>query len=74
MNLKVGFECVRIKYTTWSRYIEDAKKPKWTFKHAERSGAKRVVLIGEKEWEQGLVRVKDMETREEVDVKPEDLR
>ena len=30
-------------------------------------------MIGEKEWEQGVVRVKDMETREEVDVKPEDL-
>ena len=53
--------------------IEDGKKPKWAFKHAERCGASRVVLIGEKEWEQGVVRVKDLATREETDVKPEDL-
>lgn len=55
------------------KVIEDDKKPKWTFKHAERSGARRVVLLGDKEWEQGVVRVKDMETREEMDVKPEEL-
>jgi len=53
--------------------IEDGKKPKWAFKHAERSGAKRVVLLGEKEWENGTVRVKNLETRAEEDVKPEDL-
>ena len=53
--------------------IEDGKKPKWAFKHAERSGAKRVVLLGAKEWEQGVVRVKNMETREEMDVAPEEL-
>ena len=53
--------------------IEDGKKPKWAFKHAERCGASREVLLGEKEWEQGVVRVKDLATREEVDVKPEDL-
>ena len=53
--------------------IEDGKKPKWAFKHAERSGAKRVVLLGEKEWENGMVRVKNLETREEEDVKPDDL-
>ena len=27
---------------------------KWAFKHAERCGASRVVLIGEKEWSKGL--------------------
>jgi histidyl-tRNA synthetase len=32
-----------------------------------------VVLLGDKEWEAGVVRVKDMATREETDVKPEDL-
>ena len=53
--------------------LEDGKKPKWAFKHADRAGAKRVVLLGEKEWEEGMVRVKDLETREETDVKPEDL-
>ena len=53
--------------------IEDGKKQKWAFKHAERCGASRVVLLGENEWEQGVVRVKDLATREEVDVKPEDI-
>ena len=53
--------------------LEDGKKPKWAFKHAERSGAGRVVLLGEKEWDAGNVRVKNLATREETDVKPEDL-
>lgn len=53
--------------------LDNDKKPKWAFKRAERAGAKRVVLLGEKEWEQGLVRVKDLETREEVDLTPEEL-
>jgi histidyl-tRNA synthetase len=53
--------------------LEDCKKPKWAFKRAERAGAKRLVLLGDTEWEQGNVRVKDLETREEIDVKFEDL-
>ena len=53
--------------------LENDKKAKWVFKRAERIGAKRVVLLGEKEWENGLVRVKDLETREETDVTPEQL-
>jgi len=52
--------------------LED-KKAKWAFKQAERVGAERVVLLGEKEWEAGNVRVKDLRTREEVDVKLDDL-
>ena len=38
-----------------------------------RVGAERVVLLGEKEWEAGNVRVKDLRTREEVDVNLDDL-
>ena len=52
--------------------LED-KKAKWAFKQAERVGAERVVLLGEKEWEGGNVRVKDLRTREEVDVNLDDL-
>jgi len=52
--------------------LED-KKAKWAFKQAERVGAERVVLLGEKEWEAGNVRVKDLRTREEVDVNLDDL-
>ena len=53
--------------------LED-KKAKWAFKQAERVGAQRVILLGEKEWEAGNVRVKDLASREEVDVKLEDLK
>jgi len=42
-----------------------------------RSGTQRQtswrVLLGDKEWELGMVRVKDLSTRKETDVKPEDL-
>ena len=48
--------------------LEDGKKSKWTFKHAERVGAKRLLTIGKKEQEDGIVKVKNLETREEVDV------
>ena len=48
--------------------LEDGKKSKWTFKHAERVGAKRLLTIGKKEQEEGIVKVKNLETREEVDV------
>jgi hypothetical protein len=33
------------------------KKTKWLFKHAERLGAKAVVLIGDAEAEQGVAKV-----------------
>ena len=52
--------------------LED-KKAKWAFKQAERIGAERVVLLGEKEWEAGNVRVKNLATREEVDVPVDDI-
>jgi len=53
--------------------ILEPKKMKWAFKQAERIGAKRLVIVGEDEWEQGMVRTKDLETEEQVDVKLEDL-
>lgn len=36
--------------------------------HAERCGAKRLVLLAPDEWEKGLIRVKDLAAREESDV------
>ena len=53
--------------------LEGGKKMKWVFKQAERCGAGRIVLVGKDEWERGMVRVKDQESREEADVKVEDL-
>ena len=53
--------------------LESGKKMKWVFKQAERCGATRVVLVGKDEWERGMVRVKNQETREEQDVAIDDL-
>lgn len=52
--------------------LED-KKMKWVFKAAERCGAGRLVLVAPEEWEKGLVRVKDLEAREEMNVKLDDI-
>lgn len=48
--------------------LESGKKMKWAFKQAERCGASRLVLVAPDEWEKGLVRVKNLKTREEQDV------
>ena len=42
--------------------LEDGKKSKGTFKHSERVGAKRLLTIGKKEQQDGIVRVKNLET------------
>ncbi|KAG2452860.1 hypothetical protein HYH02_002204 [Chlamydomonas schloesseri] len=40
--------------------VLEAKKMKWAFKHAEKLGAARLVLVGTSEWERGAVVVKDL--------------
>ena len=52
--------------------LED-KKLKWAFKHAERIGADRLVMVMPEEWKSGKVRIKDLETGEENDVSLEEL-
>ena len=52
--------------------LED-KKIKWAFKHAERTGARRLVLIAPDEWSRKMVKVKDLETGEEKEVSLEDI-
>jgi len=47
--------------------LED-KKMKWAFKHAERIGAKRLVLVAPDEWSRKKVKVKDLETGEESEI------
>jgi histidyl-tRNA synthetase len=46
---------------------------KWGFKQAERCQAKRMIIVGEQEMENGVVLVKDLEAREQVEVKLDDL-
>ena len=53
--------------------VLESKKMKWAFKHAERLGAERLVLVGESEWEKGCVRVKVLAAREESDVPMDEL-
>ena len=52
--------------------LED-KKMKWAFKHAERIGADRLVMVMPEEWKSEKVRIKDLHTGEESDVSFEEL-
>ena len=52
--------------------LED-KRMKWVFRHAERSGAQRLVMVMPEEWGAGNVRIKDLESGEETDVSFDDL-
>ncbi|KAG2489681.1 hypothetical protein HYH03_011790 [Edaphochlamys debaryana] len=48
--------------------VLEAKKMKWAFKHAEKLGAKRLLLVGASEWERGCVVVKDLAAFEQKEV------
>ena len=52
--------------------LED-KRLKWAFKHAERSGAERLVMVMPEEWKDGKVKIKDLETGEEIEVSVDSL-
>ena len=52
--------------------LED-KKMKWAFKHAERIGAKRLVLVAPDEWSRKKIKVKDLETGEESEISLRDI-
>ena len=52
--------------------LED-KRLKWAFKHAERSGAQRLVMVMPEEWKDGKVKIKDLESGEEVEVSVDSL-
>ena len=53
--------------------VLEEKKMKWVFKHAERCGATRLVMVMPDEWAEGKVRIKYLETGEESTVAMEDL-
>ena len=53
--------------------VLDDKKMKWAFKHAERIGATRIVLVGKEEWSRQKIKIKDLETGEETELSLEDL-
>ena len=53
--------------------ILNKRKMKWVFKHAERSQAKTLVMITPNEWEQGKVRIKNLENKTEIDIDLEEI-
>ena len=52
--------------------LED-KKMKWAFKHAERIGAARLVLLAPDEWSRKMVKIKDLDTGEESEISLNDI-
>ena len=58
---------LRLSDRTVDLVLED-KKIKWAFKHAERTGAKRLVLLAPDEWSRKMIKVKDLETGEEKEL------
>jgi len=52
----------------------EPKKPKKGFKDADRIGARYVIMLAGDEWEQGLVRIKDMLTGEQEDLTVEQIK
>ena len=63
---------LRLANRTVDLVLED-KKIKWAFKHAERIGARRLVLLAPDEWSRKMIKVKDLETGEEKEVSLKDL-
>ena len=53
--------------------VLEEKKMKWVFKHAERCGATRLVMVMPDEWAEGKVRIKNLDSGEESTVAMEDL-
>ena len=53
--------------------VLEEKKMKWVFKHAERCGAARLVMVMPDEWAAGNVRIKNLDTGEESTIPVEDL-
>ncbi|GKY98945.1 hypothetical protein MPSEU_000850300 [Mayamaea pseudoterrestris] len=52
--------------------LED-KKAKWVFKHADRLGAKYCVVVGQSEYENGEVSIKDLTTGSQQTIKLDNL-
>ena len=53
--------------------VLEHKKPKWVFKHADRLQAKHCVVIGQTEYAEGKVAIKDLESGEQITVEMDGL-
>ncbi|QCD97935.1 histidyl-tRNA synthetase [Vigna unguiculata] len=54
--------------------VLENKPLKWVFKRASRVNAERLVLVGNSEWQRGVVGVKILSTAEQYEVKLDDLK
>ena len=64
---------IRSYYLVSASVVLEDKRMKWVFKHAERCGADRLVMVMPDEWAAGNVRIKNLDTGEESTVPVEDL-
>ena len=75
-NLRAAAMSVATKLRASGRTVDlvlEDKRMKWAFRHAERTGAQRLVMIMPDEWAAGNVRIKELESGEESDVAVSDL-
>ena len=75
-NLRGAAMSVATKLRASGRTVDlvlEDKRMKWAFRHAERTGAKRLVMVMPDEWAAGNVRIKELESGEESDVAVGDL-
>ena len=75
-NLRGAAMSVATKLRASGRTVDlvlEDKRMKWAFRHAERTGAQRLVMVMRDEWAAGNVRIKELESGEESDVAVGDL-
>jgi len=53
--------------------VLENKKMKWAFKHAERVGANRIILVAPEEWSRQKIKVKDLQSGEEFETTLEEI-
>ena len=53
--------------------VFENKKMKWAFKHAERVGANRIILVSPEEWSREKIKVKDLQSGEEFETTLEEI-
>ena len=53
--------------------VLENKKMKWAFKHAERVGANRIILVAPEEWSREKIKVKDLQSGEEFETTLEEI-
>ena len=65
-RLRAGGRCVDL-------VLDDTRRMKWAFRHADSAGAARLVLLAPDEWARGVVKVRDLASGDETEVAPEEL-